>query len=167
MSFGEDINEIVELHRSGHEATRRFLEVIVEAVMLSASKQKDYGSDVDPFANIRASQRWGIEPWVGACVRAGDKQHRLERFAEKGVLANESARDSMLDNVVYYAIAAVLYDEASTRVGGGTPGAPDVAGRRNLGSGATQCPERHGAYHCQGIVGHAGRHQRNDGAFFE
>ena len=76
-------------------------------------KQADYGSDEDPFANIRASEEWGVEAWAGAMLRASDKVRRLQRFAAKGELANESALDSMKDIAVYAIIAAILYIEQS------------------------------------------------------
>lgn len=80
---------------------------------LHDQKQRDYGRETDPFANVRASHEWGVQPWVGAMVRLTDKVRRLQRFAERGTLANESAEDSMLDIAVYALIALRLYREAS------------------------------------------------------
>ncbi len=80
---------------------------------LHDKKQIDYGTDNDPFANVRGSQDWGIPPWVGAMVRANDKVKRLQNFARKGSLANESAEDSFDDLAVYAIIGKVLYREAS------------------------------------------------------
>jgi hypothetical protein len=74
-------------------------------------KQADYGSGDDPFANVRASERFGISPWVGALVRLNDKVTRLQSFARKGELKNESAEDSMRDIAVYAIIALVLYEQ--------------------------------------------------------
>jgi len=89
----------------------RFHELLKQIGEMHDRKQKDYGSDDDPFANVRASQEWGVEPWVGALVRLNDKVHRLQQFARKGELANESAEDSMLDIAVYSLIALILYRE--------------------------------------------------------
>jgi hypothetical protein len=91
----------------------RFHELLRQIGELHDKKQLDYGADQDPFANVRASERWGIEPWVGALVRLNDKVHRLQQFAKKGELANESAEDSMLDIAVYSLIALILYREAA------------------------------------------------------
>lgn len=96
-----------------HPASARFHELLAEIAELHDRKQQDYGSDTDPFANVRASERWGISGWVGALVRLNDKVARLQAFARKGVLANESADDSMRDIAVYALIALVLYEEAS------------------------------------------------------
>ena len=89
----------------------RFLKVLDEVRAVHERKAADYGSDQDPYANIRASAEFGIEPWVGAIVRSNDKTHRIKQFVKKGRLENESVRDSISDNIVYYIIALILYDE--------------------------------------------------------
>lgn len=90
-----------------------FAEILCEAMELHGKKSKDYGADGDPYANIRASEEFGVAPWHGALLRSNDKVNRLKQFAKKGVLANESAADSMLDLVVYFAITLMLYREVS------------------------------------------------------
>ncbi|KKL13159.1 hypothetical protein LCGC14_2528550 [marine sediment metagenome] len=65
----------------------------------------------DPFANVRGSEEWGVEPWVGALIRATDKIRRLQKFARVGKLANEAVEDSFRDLAVYAIIALVLYEE--------------------------------------------------------
>jgi len=97
-----------------HPSSQRFHDLLAEIGALHDKKQADYGSDNDPFANVRASERWGLPAWAGALLRASDKVARLQNFARKGKLANESAEDSMLDVAVYALIAKVLYEEAST-----------------------------------------------------
>lgn len=95
----------------------RFHALLFEMGALHDKKQADYGREAavgrapDPFANVRASSAWGIAPWVGALMRLNDKVVRLQSFARKGSLANESAEDSMLDIAVYALIALVLYRE--------------------------------------------------------
>jgi hypothetical protein len=98
----------------------RFHALLREIGELHDKKQQDYGRDVDPFANVRASQDFGVAPWVGALVRLNDKVTRLKRFSERGSLANESAEDSMLDVAVYSLIALILYREESDRDAGNT-----------------------------------------------
>ena len=98
----------------------RFHKLLEEIGQLHDKKQEDYGSDTDPFANVRSSEDWGIEPWVGALVRLNDKVHRLQQFALKGELANESAEDSMMDITVYGLIALILYREAAENIPRGT-----------------------------------------------
>ncbi len=73
-------------------------------------KQKDYGTDEDPFANITAAKELDIEPWVACVLRMNDKMMRLKAFIKKGELANESVEDSLLDMAVYAIIALTVYD---------------------------------------------------------
>lgn len=94
-----------------HPNSARFHELLAEAGSLHDRKQADYGAGDDPFANVRASEEWGIPGWVGAMVRLNDKVRRLQSLAQKGSLANESAYDSFVDISVYALIAYVLYEE--------------------------------------------------------
>ena len=82
---------------------------------LHDKKQSDYGSSKDPFANVRASESWGVPAWTGALMRLNDKIVRLQHFAQRGVLHNEGAEDSMMDIAVYALIALVLYREAGEK----------------------------------------------------
>lgn len=91
----------------------RFHQLLHEIGTLHDKKQSDYGTGQDPFANVRASEFFGIPAWVGSLMRLNDKVHRLQNYAQKGVLENESAEDSMMDIAVYALIALVLYREAS------------------------------------------------------
>lgn len=97
-----------------HPSSRKFYDLVLEAALLHARKQKDYGRDSDPFSNVRASEEWGIEGWIGACVRLNDKVRRLQKLATLGELVNEAARDSFLDIAVYALIACVLYEEQAS-----------------------------------------------------
>jgi hypothetical protein len=85
--------------------------LLKETGELHDRKQLDYGAGDDPFANVRASTEWGVPAWVGALIRLNDKVRRLQSFARKGALANESAEDSMRDIAVYAIIALVLYEQ--------------------------------------------------------
>ena len=91
----------------------RFHKILLELGALHDRKQADYGTDADPFANVRGSSDWGIPPWVGAMVRATDKLRRLQKFARKGELANESVQDSFRDLAVYAIIGLILYEETA------------------------------------------------------
>ena len=94
-----------------HPASAEFHRLLTEIGALHDRKQRDYGSSSDPFANVRASQEFGVPAWVGALIRLNDKVTRLKSFATRGELANESAEDSMLDIAVYALIALILYRE--------------------------------------------------------
>lgn len=89
----------------------RFADVLAEMEALHAKKGADYGSEGDPYANVRASAEFGVTPWVGALIRLNDKVTRLKAFTRKGVLENESVLDSILDIAVYAVIMRILYEE--------------------------------------------------------
>ena len=91
--------------------TARFHEILKELGELHDKKQADYGRDNDPFANVRASEEWGVPAWIGAMIRLTDKVRRLQRFAQRGSLMNEGAEDSLRDIAVYAIIALVLLEE--------------------------------------------------------
>lgn len=101
-----------------------FYAIINEITAMHDKKQKDYGTDQDPLANVRASTDYGVPSWIGVLVRMNDKMKRLQKAARGGQLANESVEDSIIDIAVYAIIDLVLYREmiqsqeaAKTRVG--------------------------------------------------
>jgi hypothetical protein len=93
----------------------RFYQILDKLAELHKRKAEDYGTNIDPFFNIRASRQWGIEPWVAALIRANDKISRLQAFVQKGRLVNESVEDSLLDLASYAIIALILYEEAKDK----------------------------------------------------
>lgn len=96
------------LHPQGSAA---FHALLKEIGNLHDKKQADYGTDEDPFANVRGGTDWGIPASLGCCVRIGDKVRRLQAFYRKGSLANESVEDAYMDLAVYALIGLVLYRE--------------------------------------------------------
>jgi hypothetical protein len=98
-----------------HPNSARFHQLLKELGDLHDKKQGDYGRGNDPLANIRSSEEWGVSSWIGALIRLNDKVRRLQSFAQKGTLANESAEDSMRDIAVYSIIALVLYEQESKK----------------------------------------------------
>jgi len=95
-----------------HPDSARFHAILGELGALHDKKSRDYGTDTDPFANVRGSEDWGIAPWVGALLRATDKMRRLQKYAKVGELANEAVEDSFRDLAVYAVIALVLFEKA-------------------------------------------------------
>ena len=91
-----------------HKSSCEFYQRLVEAAELHAKKQRDYGTGEDPFANVRATEKFGIPAWVGVAIRMNDKITRIQSMVKKGSLANESVEDSLLDIGVYAIIALVL-----------------------------------------------------------
>lgn len=93
-----------------HPNSQKLHDLLKEAGDLHDSKQVDYGTPTDPFNNLVGSLDWGIEPWIGACVRMNDKVKRLQAYVRNGSLKHESARDSLMDIAVYALIAIVLLE---------------------------------------------------------
>jgi len=94
-----------------YSTDQKFDSLLREIAALHDKKAQDYGSYDDPLANVRASLGFGIPPWLGAVLRLNDKVVRIQSFARKGILANESLEDSILDIAVYALIALQLYRE--------------------------------------------------------
>lgn len=89
----------------------RFHALLFEIAALHDRKQADYGTGADAFANVRASQEFGVAPWVGTLIRANDKWTRIKSLLRKGYLVNESLDDSLMDISVYALIALILKRE--------------------------------------------------------
>jgi len=92
-----------------------FEKVIEEMKALHDRKRSDYGKKEDPFSNVRASEDFGVEGWVGALIRANDKMRRLQAAARGSTLVNEGVEDSLIDMAVYSAIALALYRQVTKR----------------------------------------------------
>ena len=95
-----------------HPTTVRFHEILKELGELHDRKAKDYGTNTDPLANVRAGEEWGILSWVAAMLRLSDKVRRLQSLVRNGRLENESAEDSFRDISVYAILALILWEEA-------------------------------------------------------
>ena len=99
-------------HRKyGHPAFYAALESMADT---HERKSHDYGTGVDPLANCRSSEAFGVPAWVGVMIRIGDKVQRVKSFLERGELKNESVEDALLDQAVYAVIALALYRESKT-----------------------------------------------------
>src|SRR5687767_2272616 len=96
---------IKELSEESHDKSKEFFQLLIDCAELHNNKQQDYGSEIDPFANVRASQEFGISPWVGACMRLNDKVTRIKSMIVNGRLRNEPLEDSLYDIAVYALIS--------------------------------------------------------------
>jgi hypothetical protein len=61
---------------------------------------------------VRASENFGIAPWVGTMIRANDKMRRLQAAARGSTLSDEGIEDSLLDLAVYVIIALDLFRDS-------------------------------------------------------
>jgi len=91
-----------------HPQSRRFYDLVIEGMLLHHQKQQDYGNPVDPFANLTASEEFGVPAWRTALIRLNEKVTRLKSFCRNGSLANEGVEDSLKDIGVYAFITLVL-----------------------------------------------------------
>jgi hypothetical protein len=102
-----------------HPSSEGFYAVISGWAALHAKKQRDYGRDDDPFANVRSSEDFGIPGWIGTAMRANDKMKRIQTAAAqylatgKVSLANEGLVDAFDDLGVYAGIGRVLFEESA------------------------------------------------------
>lgn len=94
-----------------HPSSERFHALLKEIGDLHDVKQADYGTNDDPFANVRATSDWGVDAWVGSLIRLNDKVVRLKSMVRNGKLNNEPAEDSLKDIAVYALIGLVLFEE--------------------------------------------------------
>lgn len=100
-----------------HPSSARFHEILRGWGDLHDQKQADYGKGDDPFANVRASEDFGIPGWIGTAVRMNDKMKRLQTAASQYLttgtvnLANEGLEDCFADLGVYAGIGLVLFEE--------------------------------------------------------
>jgi hypothetical protein len=104
-------NEVLSKHSS--YGNPEFEKVIEEVLAMHRRKGADYGTKDDFFANVSASQDWGISPWVGAMMRANDKVVRLQSASRGSTLQNEGIEDSLLDIATYAVIALCLFRRES------------------------------------------------------
>ena len=121
-----------------HPSSKRFHELRELIGRLHDAKQNDYGTDTDPFANVRKTSNWGPPAYVGALIRLDDKVGRLQSMVRGNKLKNESAYDSFLDIAVYALIAYVPGSTWSKRplIGGASMrNGPlgNAAGKRGFG----------------------------------
>jgi hypothetical protein len=116
------LGKLAKMHIDGtprrHPNSQAFHDRLATWGDLHDRKQADYGSDADPFANIRqGAADIGLPGWVGCAIRMRDKMQRIltaaKQYIETGEvsMANESLVDSFDDLGVYSGIGAVLLEE--------------------------------------------------------
>lgn len=111
MPCYDDVESLRKNHNPVLEGDPRFYGILREMGLLHAKKNRDYGTDEDPLANIRAAEEFTIPAWMAALNRENDKTVRLKTFCKKRTLANEGVEDSFLDKANYSVLALILYRE--------------------------------------------------------
>lgn len=106
-----------EAEAAQRDGSYRFVEILDRLETLHRQKQNDYGTSGDPYANVRASEGFGMPAWLGVAVRMQDKMKRLQtagtQYIQKGgvSLSNESLEDTFMDLAVYAIIGLVMLEE--------------------------------------------------------
>ena len=96
----------------GDSGSPEFMQVLDELAAMHNRKSEDYGSEEDPFANIRNGGKLiGVSAWRACVLRIGDKIQRLQSYCRKGSLTNENVADTFLDLAGYAICALILYRE--------------------------------------------------------
>ena len=114
LAMGNTTQLNVTLGKNGKQNQMTDFEKVLQEIRdLHIKKQSDYGrpEQGDPFANVRASEDFGIPGYLGAVIRANDKVRRIQKYARGGTMVNESVEDSLLDAAVYFMIALCLFRE--------------------------------------------------------
>ena len=99
----------IRKHRNRYE---KFDALLSEIKALHDSKGADYEGSGVPYANLRASEEWGVPAWVYAMLRCEEKMRRLKTYAKGSTLQHEGARDSQIDIAVLALISIVLREDA-------------------------------------------------------
>jgi hypothetical protein len=96
-----------------HHSSERFHQILKEIGDLHDMKQADYGSDNDPFANVRAAEDFGLPGWVGGAIRMNDKMRRITKAGRLGPesLKFDSVEDDLRDMACYAVICLVMLEE--------------------------------------------------------
>ncbi len=100
-----------------HPDSQRFHELLESCGKLHDQKQTDYGNPGAPFANLEASQEFGVPNWLGSLIRLNDKVNRLKTYAKTRKLANEGVADSLQDIAVYALATLVLFEKEEIAAG--------------------------------------------------
>ncbi len=110
--FDEEVKKRDKNELKKQTAEDHYWRIHEEIKELHRKKGADYGTDEDPFGNLRASEGFGIAAWIGVAVRMRDKMSRIQSFVKKGTLVNESIEDSFLDLANYAMLGLALYRES-------------------------------------------------------
>ena len=85
-------DEFAEFESSkGRPGSLPFLELLEELRQLHFQKTAQYGGNTDPFENVTASAKCGVEPWRRALCDLSDCVVRMQRFANGQPVDYENA----------------------------------------------------------------------------
>lgn len=89
----ESLKELITTPTHTEMTTEEYFDFIDKTnemmVKLVRGKNADYTGGESPFANFKASEKFGVDPIVGLAVRMGDKMQRLQSYCKRGKLEVE------------------------------------------------------------------------------
>ena len=100
-----------------HPTSEKFLNNLERLKQLHIAKARGDGTAEDPLANLRASERFGVPPWIATLIRMNDKIHRLAVRATRELggsdepLPYESLGEECDDISNYAQLIKLLYEE--------------------------------------------------------
>jgi hypothetical protein len=92
-----------------HPTSQAFFDRLQQIKNLHTEKTSQYGAPDDPFANVTASEKCGVEPWRRALCDASDCIVRLQRYAHGQPVDFENA---VMDGINWLLICWLKHDES-------------------------------------------------------
>jgi hypothetical protein len=92
-----------------HPTSQAFFDRLQQIKNLHVEKTSQYGAPDDPFANVTASEKCGVEPWRRALCDASDCIVRLQRYAHGQPVDFDNA---VMDGINWLLICWLKHDEA-------------------------------------------------------
>jgi hypothetical protein len=91
LSRGWSAAEVLERFAFERPGSLAFLELLEEVRQLHFKKTAQYGCAADPFENVTASAKCGVEPWRRALCDLSDCVVRMQRFSNGQPVDYENA----------------------------------------------------------------------------
>ena len=92
-----------------HPTSQAFFGNLDKIKRLHVEKTAQYGDQEDPFANVTASKKCGVEPWRRALCDASDCIVRLQRYAHGQPVDFENA---VMDGINWLLICWLKHNES-------------------------------------------------------
>lgn len=96
-------------------ASKKYLELLDKMKDIHERKNAGYAGaeSVDPWANFRLSEGFGVSPLLGCLVRMSDKFIRIQNLVKDphNERVGESIKDTLVDLASYALIAICLIEE--------------------------------------------------------
>lgn len=95
-------------------ASKRYMELLDQMKDLHVRKNAGYAGDsLDPWANFRMCETFGVSAFYGCLVRLSDKYIRVTNLVKNPIneQVGENIKDTLFDLAAYALIAICLLEE--------------------------------------------------------